>query len=335
MVLLSRSECADEGTLHASNFSTPKYLWRKYGAPCGCSTLCAHYKDCCLNSEHYVEEEQRWGTDRPSCIELNDDYRHVYMTSVCPPDWDDDETRAKCETYDVVPLTSRRTNISYSNVHCAVCNKDFDPNTDILWTMTFGCEGSEPYFSVIIIISGDHNTTYVRVMTRIYPEYIFFNYSIPVSTFSLLRLYPGTEDSRFRIPSIVQFHANDHNDTCSGPKYSLDADIMSVCNPNIISTCAADWEGSEVEARCLAYTDKYCHETKVYRNPDCAYCNHVDSNVTNICSAIIPRFGKIDFIGLWHSLISQKGTHPDEGKKTERCSFLVVPSVLQLHSFLP
>jgi hypothetical protein len=197
--------------------------------------------------------------------------------------------------------------------------------------MTFWCKGNESG-SRVIIISGDHNITYVPVMTIIYPEYIFFNYSIPVSTFSLLRLYPATEDSKFRIPSIVQFHANGRNDTCSGPYYSLDPNIMTVCNPKLISTCAPDWEDSEVEARCLAYTDIYCDGYDVYRNPDCAYCNGVDFNVTNTCYQKMPRFGKIDFPGLWHSLISQKGTHPDEGKKTERCSFLVVPPVLQLHS---
>jgi hypothetical protein len=207
--------------------------------------------------------------------------------------------------------------------------------------MTFWCKGNEHVFRRISINSGDHNITYVRV-TEIYPQDILFNYSIPVSTFSLLRIHPGTKDSRFGIPSIVQFHANGRNDTCSGPYYSLDLNIMSVCNPYLISTCAPDWEVSEVEARCLAYTDNYCHETDVYRNPDCAYCNHVDLNVTNICSSTIQLFGGVDFIGLVHFSNSQKGTHPDKqnatdnqeadyGKKTERCSFLFVPSVLQLH----
>jgi hypothetical protein len=351
MILLSRSKCGDKGTLHASNFSAPEYTWYEYGAPCGCSTTCARYKDCCLNSKHYVEEKQRWGTDRPSCKNVPNAAWFVHMEISCPVGWDDDQSRAKCETYDVVPLMSRRTNTSYSNVHCAVCNKDFDPDTDILWPMTFWCKGNEPGFRRISINSGDHNTTYVRVTTRIYPHYIFFNYSIPVSTFSLLRLHPGTEDSRFRNPSIVQFHASGRNDTCSGSYYSLDPNIMSVCNPNLISTCATDWKDREVEARCLAYTDKYWHNDEMYRNPDCAYCNHVDLNVRRRRYAFQDpkEYVQQKWSGTTvhtQQMPTAEITHPDkqnatdnqeadDGKKTGRCSFLILPSVLQLHSFLP
>jgi hypothetical protein len=124
---------------------------------------------------------------------------------------------------------------------------------------------------------------------------------------------------------------------------------MTVCYPNLISTCAPDWEDSEVEDHCLAYTDKYYEKCDVYRNPYCAYCNRVDFNVTNICDI---KFTGRSFHKLlkWRELQEDKQplriaeeTHPDqqkatnnqdadEGKKTERCSFLVVPSVLQLHS---
>jgi hypothetical protein len=306
MFLLSRSKCGAEGTTHGTNFSTPEYLWRFVGAPCSCSPLCAHYKDCCLDSEYYVAEEQRWGESPPTCIKLPHNYRSFNMKNSCPADWSDDETRINCETYSVTTLTSRRTNISYSNAQCAVCNGDFERNRYILWPMQFTCFGNfSGYYN---IYTEYQNREYIQITFNDIEHSKHLKYSITLTTLCVLNLCPGTPGWLYDLLTITQYepHSNEdfilklqnyasqiHNTTsfpttdisyeCTMSINLFDSNIMRICLPNLISTCAPDWEDSEVEAKCLTYTDNYCNGYDVYRNPHCAYCNHVDLNETNVC----------------------------------------------------
>jgi hypothetical protein len=65
------------------------------------------------------------------------------MKNTCRSDWGDDETHASCHTDSGPPLTSHRTNISYANPHCAICNYDFDDSTDHIWPVRFACRYSD------------------------------------------------------------------------------------------------------------------------------------------------------------------------------------------------
>jgi hypothetical protein len=91
------------------------------------------------------------------------------------------------------------------------------------------------------------------------------------------------QDYTSQIHNAMPFPSSNVTSACRGRNDPIDSNIMSVYLPDLISTCAPDWEDSEVEAKCLVYTDNYCNELDVYRNPHCAYCNRVDLYETNVC----------------------------------------------------
>jgi hypothetical protein len=167
------------------------------------------------------------------------------MKNSCPVDWSDDETRTNCETYSVSPLTSRRTDISYRNDHCAVCNGDFDPNTDNLWPMKFRCFRHDSDHYVIDINSGGHNTAYVKVSISNCSH--FFNCSIPVSIFSLMDLYPGT------LGWLNDLTASTQNETYSDEHFIKGReDCMSrIHNPTPLRTGDSSYE---CEMSSLSFT---------------------------------------------------------------------------------
>jgi hypothetical protein len=173
--------------------------------------------------------------------------------------------------------------------------------------MTLNCLGNATDYYFIDIISGEHDTTYIQVTFGNLSHHNSFNYSIDVNTFSLLDTYKGTPTWLLTVTNFTQYelYSNEdfieklqdytsriHNTTalptsdssyeCIMFLYSFDSNIMSVCFSNLITKCAPDWEDSEVQAKCLAYTDNYCNGSDVYRNPHCANCNHVDLNEINV-----------------------------------------------------
>jgi hypothetical protein len=175
--------------------------------------------------------------------------------------------------------------------------------------MKFICLGNDFGYYGIDINSGEHDTTCIHVTFHNLSHYKSFNYSIDINIFSLLDTYTGTptwpltittftqyepysnedfieilQDYTSRIHNTTSFPTSDSSYECTMSFYPFDSNIMRVCLPDLISTCAPDWEDSEVEAMCLAYTDNYCNGSDVYRNPHCAYCNHVDLNETNVCN---------------------------------------------------
>jgi hypothetical protein len=202
--------------------------------------------------------------------------------------------------------------------------------------MQFICLGNDSgYF--IDINSEEHDTTYIDVTFSNLSHYNSFNYSIDINIFSLLDIYTDTPNWILDLTTFIQYepYSNEdfieklqdytsriHNTTalptsdssyeCTMSSYLLDSNIMSVCFSNLITKCAPDWEDSEVQAKCLAYTDNYCNGSDVYRNPHCAYCNHVVLNETNACnyggtyraSAYLP--GSFGELVDWTELVNRK-----------------------------
>jgi hypothetical protein len=187
-----------------------------------------------------------------------------------------------------------------------MCNGDFDPNTDNLWPMKLICSGNTSrYYN---IYTEYQNREYIQITFNDIEHSKHLKYSITVTTLCDLNLCPGTPGWLYDLLTITQYepHSNEdfilklqdytsqiHNAmpfpssnvtyACQENIYYFDSNIISVCLPNLISKCAPDWEDSEVQAKCLVYTDYYLNGSDVYRNPHCAQCNHVDLNETNIC----------------------------------------------------
>jgi hypothetical protein len=128
-----------------------------------------------------------------------------------------------------------------------------------------------------------------------------FHYRYPVNSFEFVHSYFVPEaltlyDPHSR-PNFIktkdenpptELYVSVGNYTCEMSPSALNKNIMRICS-QVISTCASDWTDSDVEAMCLAYTDVYCNNTYLYRNPYCAHCNHMTLSEEFSCS-VMPRF---------------------------------------------
>lgn len=267
--------------------------------------MCAYYKDCCKNSKYFVAEEQFWEPGTSTCTKLLRDDRHLQVKKSCHRDWDNDETRARCETESGRPLVSHRTKVTYSNVHCAICNNDFDASTDNPWPAAYACYDNDDRRLEFRITSRDNKIKIELSFSNIIPPESL-KYSFPTEVFPFLHFYNGTLGSMLNLTALIQykphntgdfndnkradqhreknsrFSANSSNYKCDIRHFIPDKNIMRPCF-KAISTCAPDWVDSDVEAKCLAYTDYYCHIQHYFRNPHCALCNHVDLFETQYC----------------------------------------------------
>jgi hypothetical protein len=179
-------------------------------------------------------------------------------------------------------------------MYCALCNGDFDPNEDSLWPIVYSCYNNVSLGYRVEIASGTNDTTDVNITVSNIPYNDKFHYRYPVNSFDFLHSYfvpkaLTTYDSRSK-PTFVQnepeyptaqLYADGDNYTCEMLNV-LDLSIMRICS-EVISTCAADWTDGAVEALCLAYTDVYCDNADLYRNPHCAVCNHMNLSQTFLC----------------------------------------------------
>jgi hypothetical protein len=152
-----------------------------------------HYKNCCEDSKYFIAEDQFWESATSTCLMPENDFRHFHMKKTYRSDWVNKQTRASCQTGSGPPLTSHRTNISYSNAHCAICNNDFDASADNLWPVGYTCnDDDDDIIYDAWITSRDHNTTNVELYFRNYSHSNSVNYSFPVDVFSFLHLHNGT-----------------------------------------------------------------------------------------------------------------------------------------------
>ncbi|KAG1669296.1 hypothetical protein GQR58_017573 [Nymphon striatum] len=71
---------------------------------------------------------------------------HIYIKGKCPQTWSDTYIKSKCEMdlqiqvdyMQQIPVLGKRTNITYTNVYCAICNNDDEIHQ---WNVTVSCEG--------------------------------------------------------------------------------------------------------------------------------------------------------------------------------------------------
>jgi hypothetical protein len=106
----------------------------------------------------------------------------------------------------------------------------------------------------------------------------------------------------------TQFSGSDYNYECRLLLINLDENIMRRCS-EVISTCASDWADSDVQAMCLAYTDYYCTGTDYFRNPHCAFCNHVDLYETHACYGL-PTLDSLEEGADFSTLLNWKKLNP-------------------------
>lgn len=104
---------------------------------CLCDDTCVVYGDCCPDSDNFTILQLKAARERFTCTSLRN-YKSNWIIRKCPADWADEETRLKCQQYQdskegwkqdsdqfsLMPVTNTNTSITYSNINCAVCNRD-------------------------------------------------------------------------------------------------------------------------------------------------------------------------------------------------------------------
>lgn len=146
--------------------------------------------------------EQFWESATSTCLMPENGYRHFHMKKTCRSDWDHEETRANCQTDSGPPLTSHRTNISYSNAHCAISNDEFDH----LWPVRYTCSDDDYNIYVSSINSTDHNTMDVQLSFWNISNSDSVNHRFPANVFSFLNLYKWSVGRLFYL--IHESHYN-------------------------------------------------------------------------------------------------------------------------------
>ena len=185
-----------------------------------------------------------------------------------------------------VPVTSKRTNITYLNVHCAICNQDFDPANDAIWNLSLTIHepenhingrGSTNLESNISMgdLFGRYDDTEVK-LNLILPENETIDYesklfhiSMSAGTEKLLGdLFYDEQSGMWKIKML-----NTMMNTSAKIIQTKDV-FVKECHIGLVATCAQNWTDQVVMKKCLSYTDVWCEGVTHYRNPFCALCNY-------------------------------------------------------------
>ncbi|MPC20307.1 hypothetical protein E2C01_013246 [Portunus trituberculatus] len=120
---------------HTANETIAQALVPQVCRPCACDEECVRYGDCCRDKAQADWGDGREeGTGRYNCGRLRPwDYQGLLMVGSCLPEYRDHPVERLC-TQKVPPeeytyfldlsVTSKLTNTTYTNYHCAVCNND-------------------------------------------------------------------------------------------------------------------------------------------------------------------------------------------------------------------
>ncbi|PSN54745.1 hypothetical protein C0J52_04859 [Blattella germanica] len=217
---------------------------------CRCDPDCARYGDCCVNSPYFVPEQQVLGASPFTCTQVG--RLTAYVINKCPEDWADIQTRSSCENRNFeitdpllsAPVTSTSTNITYSNWHCAACNKDILSESTQIWQSDFSCFCKK--FSKGALIDSEtavNNLLYNSMNRRWYYK-------------------SGSVTNNTDCECYLEFT----------PSTEINHKVRN-CYNRIIRTCAPTWIDKHVQKQCESYTDIICTAEDFYRNYHCMKCN--------------------------------------------------------------
>ncbi|XP_021916896.1 uncharacterized protein LOC110828450 [Zootermopsis nevadensis] len=250
---------------------------------CACDPECARYGDCCRTSPYFAPEEQRLGASPFTCMDLSG--KSIYVIPRCPPDWGDSDTRNRCEHPDTnhrdplldAPVTSRSTNITYSNWYCAFCNSDLDANTTDIWDALFDCTPEDGSPDILIPDETFADKLSYNTSTSEWDLNID-NYDLGNHSGVSIQEEPmqGTVNRRNRVKQEYK-----HSCTLNFRPHYEEMRVIRICKTNIISHCLREWTGTREEQLCEAYTALVCSDYDTYRNYHCFVCNNF--TVLNEC----------------------------------------------------
>ncbi|XP_077490001.1 uncharacterized protein LOC144100948 [Amblyomma americanum] len=226
---------------------------------CRCDDACIKFGDCCRDAPALLAMTS--GGVGPSveweCVRVRSDMQATWVRRACKAGWSgSDEVRRKCENgadrrvtdpNGMAPVTSPRTNVTYANVFCAVCNDDFEDARR--WKVNLDCKE----FYGLINMTGED----IRNNIQLDPTN---------TSWGVWFTAPG---------DIPRFFA------CVLEYAPQNLSSAYTCSP-FVSTCDPSWAGTETEKLCQSYQSVINVYGMNYRNPECMVCNN-DTAALQIC----------------------------------------------------
>ncbi len=222
-----------------------------------CDEQCAIYGDCCEDSPYFQSAEQRRAVSSFNCTFL-DGAGTFYVKQDCLPSWSHTDIRRNCEKSTLpdysepflkTPVTNVRSNITYGNVYCAICNEDAsDPRELDYWLQALDCKLTAKYNQSVLTERLSFNDT------GGFWQVALDNILQPCNFFTLI-----PESSQDRVAACEQTI-----NTCP-------AGFVDKNDTNIRNTC----ESYTMILYASSPKSRNLNGINAYRNAQCAICNGV------------------------------------------------------------
>uniref|UniRef100_T1IQX9 G-protein coupled receptors family 2 profile 2 domain-containing protein n=1 Tax=Strigamia maritima TaxID=126957 RepID=T1IQX9_STRMM len=229
---------------------------------CNCDDLCSEHGDCCTDAPLYDPETAERARIMWECTDLRN-YFGIFLKVACPSHWRDNQVREACESQSTesdpmskLPVTSRTSQLTYKNMHCAVCNNDI--NSLIYWIPHLEC-GDKP-----LNFSFGHGGFWDRIQFN--EKLNLWGFPVQNSTFISCTIDP-------QMPQTV-------------------VDLVRRCVP-FVKECKPEWKDESVRRKCHSYTSYMFEGETAYRNRECGVCNSIENPLR--CVRIVPRFKSSKF----------------------------------------
>ncbi|XP_069955164.1 uncharacterized protein [Cherax quadricarinatus] len=264
--------------------------------PCWCDEACFIYGDCCRDKAQADWGDRLENSGRYICGRMKfSDKRGLLMVNSCLPEYIDRPVHHLCsrqvpeESYSYtldVPVTSRTTNTTYVNYHCAVCNKDADDLHS--WNITIKCNTKQimKEYSMEEFIRVAQYQPGMRQWRRYkyrYPEdegndtpLEVINCYLEVAEFEKPEMFPEMYGGRLcvypRGKCLTQFRGREKN-----------------CKEQV-RDCDPAWPNQLDKEKCRRYSQMVQYKdgnlVTVFKNPHCAKCNFI--NVSSSALSCLP-----------------------------------------------
>lgn len=180
------------------------------------------------------------------------------MIDWCPEDTDS-QLASRCaqdvssEHYTFLqdlPVKSNVSGIVYVNIFCAQCHKDDHHlkhmKTDIVCNLTDFTQMTPADYRTLLALM-DYHPGHLQWTTKLTHQ--------PVTSY-----FNITDLDKYRDETV---------------KCTLYLGVKGQSCQAAVTTCAEDWPDDDIRQACTSYTYHMYSDDKIYRNYDCALCNHV------------------------------------------------------------
>ncbi|XP_066941803.1 uncharacterized protein [Macrobrachium rosenbergii] len=256
---------------------------------CECHDDCVKYSTCCYDADAYEKTNMKRSLERSRCI------YESRMIVKCSDRWKDGEIQELCERASPLsfsqskepllhlPVRSKKTNTTYPNYYCAICNYDAEEIT--VWEYLFGCS-----FPSWLGVDIKDKKSIELVKKNILSELEKVSDTGAVENCSDCSVRSGLMTTKNIISTNLNITFSGEGQGWIVSTMFNSKEIHLTCGPMIleslvkapreacmeeIDTCAEHWNDREIEDLCKSFEGLIERNNKDYRNVFCAVCNNV------------------------------------------------------------